>query len=177
MATVQAQHPVTEPPSLDAFGARLAIIRWAMRWNIKEAALACNLAHASWREWELFDRTPRNLVDVAAKIASRTGYDDYWIMTGKTKAPAVSDEGPAARPEGFEPPTFCLAVGGEPLAIANRLPVSVTTPDSGAVVIDITDRLPHNPGTPELGGGAVADVITLPTWRNRPSVIREAVAR
>ena len=54
---------------------------------------------------------------------------------------------------------------------------SIDRPESGAVVIDITDRIPHNPGTPELGGGAVADVITLPTWRNRPSVIREAVAR
>lgn len=40
----------------------------------------------------------RNLVDVAGKISARTGYDDYWIMTGKQKAP-VSDEGQQARPD------------------------------------------------------------------------------
>lgn len=129
-------HQAPQPPSLDSFGARLAIIRWAQRWNLKEAALACNLPQASWREWELFDRAPRNIVEVAGKIAARTGYDDYWIMTGKQKAP-VEDEGQGARPEGFEPPTFCFAVGEDSGDALDT--------NSNAVVLDITDRLPIGP--------------------------------
>lgn len=74
MTTPVREHQVSEPPSLATFGARLAIIRWAMRWNLKEAALACNVPQGSWREWELFDRVPRNLVDVAGKISARTGW-------------------------------------------------------------------------------------------------------
>lgn len=37
MTTPVREHQVSEPPSLATFGARLAIIRWAMRWNLKEA--------------------------------------------------------------------------------------------------------------------------------------------
>lgn len=28
---------------------------------------------------------PRDLVDVASRISSRTGYSDYWIMTGRPR--------------------------------------------------------------------------------------------
>ena len=75
-------HPYQPVPTLDEFGARLALIRWHMHWNQKEAALATGLPHGSWREWELGGRAPRNLVEVARKISASTGYDDYWIMTG-----------------------------------------------------------------------------------------------
>ncbi len=146
-------------PSLDTFGARLAIIRWAMRWNLKEAALACNVPQASWREWELFDRAPRNLVEVSAKIAARTGYDDYWIMTGSTKAP-VDDEGlDAVRRQGLEPRTRY---------------VDATASETGIATILLADS---NPDLDDSGFEGVADVIQLPTWRNQPGVIREAVAR
>ena len=74
-------------PTLDTFGARLAIIRWAKGWNQKEAALACRLPQASWREWELSDRKPRELVNVARAIAEATGYSEYWIMTGRQLEP------------------------------------------------------------------------------------------
>lgn len=80
-------HPV---PTTDEFGARLALIRWQMGWNQKEAALACRLPQGSWREWELSGRAPRNLVVVASKIAETTGIDDYWILTGKSKTPDPS---------------------------------------------------------------------------------------
>ena len=70
-------------PNLTAFGARLALIRWYMGWNQKEAALACGLPAGSWREWELSGRAPRNLTDVADKIHRATGADDYWIITGR----------------------------------------------------------------------------------------------
>ena len=71
-------------PSTDTFGARLALVRWRMGWNQKEAALACGLSQASWRGWELDGRGPRDLADVAARISARTGVDDYWILTGKS---------------------------------------------------------------------------------------------
>lgn len=78
MTTARAYEP---EPTLDSFGARLAIIRWSKGWNTKEAALACRVPEASWREWEA-GRSPRKLVEVARAISDSTGYSDYWIMTG-----------------------------------------------------------------------------------------------
>ena len=96
-------------PTTEAFGARLALIRWQMGWNQKEAALACRLPQGSWREWELSGRAPRSLVEVAGKIAEATGIDDYWIMTGKQNSPRPGGGAKAAakvvRREGIEPPT------------------------------------------------------------------------
>lgn len=83
MCCMTAAHAPEPEPTLEAFGARLALIRWAKGWNIKEAALACRLPQASWREWELSHRAPRNMVEVAQAIADATGYSDYWIMTGR----------------------------------------------------------------------------------------------
>ena len=79
--TIEARGTI---PTMAAFGARLALIRWQHGWNQKEAALACQLPQGSWREWELSGRAPRNLVEVADKIAASTGIDPYWIMTGRT---------------------------------------------------------------------------------------------
>jgi transcriptional regulator with XRE-family HTH domain len=70
-------------PTTDSLGARLALIRQGMGWNIKEAALACGIPAASWTEWETNGRKPRDLEVAAMKIAARTGVDDYWIMTGR----------------------------------------------------------------------------------------------
>lgn len=80
-------------PSTDTFGARLALIRWRMGWNQKEAALACGLSQASWRGWELSGRGPRDLADVASKISMRTGVDEYWILTGKSHGEHPSGPG------------------------------------------------------------------------------------
>lgn len=82
--STQPTHEESWIPSTDTFGARLALVRWRMGWNQKEAALACGLSQASWRGWELNGRGPRDLADVAARISDRTGVDDYWILTGKT---------------------------------------------------------------------------------------------
>ncbi len=71
-------------PSDAEFGARLALVRQRFAWNLKEAALACNLSANSWREWELFGRLPRNLAEVSARISARTNVDEYWLLTGKT---------------------------------------------------------------------------------------------
>lgn len=80
MTTARHERP---NPSTGQFGARLALIRWEMGWNQKEAALACGFAQANWREWELSGRAPRNLAEVAERISKATGISDYWIMTGK----------------------------------------------------------------------------------------------
>ena len=98
MSTETHAHAI---PSTDSFGARLALIRWQMSWNSKEAALACGVRPQSWREWELSGRRPHDLAEVAQQISERTGIDDYWIMTGKTKSPLGDDpkgqDAPAAR--------------------------------------------------------------------------------
>lgn len=70
-------------PDTQAFGARLALIRHEMRWNLKEAALACGLPQGSWREWELKGRDPRGIQEVVARICHGTGVDEYWLLTGK----------------------------------------------------------------------------------------------
>lgn len=71
-------------PRPDTFGARLALVRWRMGWNLKEAALACGFPEGNWREWETNGRVPRNIAEVALQISEHTrGVDDYWLMTGR----------------------------------------------------------------------------------------------
>lgn len=66
-----------------SFGMRLAMIRKQMQWNAKEAAVACGLPQNSWRDWEVNDARPRDIVTVARKIAERTGVDYYWLIDGR----------------------------------------------------------------------------------------------
>lgn len=67
----------------DTFGARLALLRQRMRWNTQTAAEECDLNPESWRQWER-GRHPRDIHDVARKIAERTGCDYTWLMVGGT---------------------------------------------------------------------------------------------
>jgi transcriptional regulator with XRE-family HTH domain len=76
-------------PRTDKFGARLALLRWHMGWNQKEAAAACGLSQASWRGWETEGRDPRDLVGTVSKICERTGVDEYWMLTGKTSVQQI----------------------------------------------------------------------------------------
>ncbi len=66
----------------DTFGARLALIRQRFGWNVVEAAEACSLNDETWRQWEKTGRTPRNVFDVARKIADATGCDYDWLVVG-----------------------------------------------------------------------------------------------
>lgn len=75
----------TTAPDLSTFGARLALIRWRMRWNQKEAAIVCRISQGTWRDWELSERMPRDIVEVARKISWATGIDAYWILTGQAR--------------------------------------------------------------------------------------------
>ncbi len=73
-------------PDLGTFGARLAVVRQHMGWNMKEAARECGVPQNSWTGWELFGREPRGLARVSRSIAERTGVDYVWLMTGQAPA-------------------------------------------------------------------------------------------
>lgn len=82
-------------PGADDFASRLVLIRHEMRWNLKEAALACGVRAQSWREWELQNRKPRDYEDVCRQIAGRSGCNLVWLMTGY--APPGPDGGNRSR--------------------------------------------------------------------------------
>ncbi len=65
-----------------SFGARLALVRQKMDWNIKEAARECGVPGASWRTWERDGVSPRNKDEIAWTIAERTGCDYGWLLAG-----------------------------------------------------------------------------------------------
>ncbi len=60
-------------PDTSTFGARLALVRQRMGWNLKEAALACQLPQGSWREWELKRRKPPPAVRARGGCLSAVG--------------------------------------------------------------------------------------------------------
>jgi transcriptional regulator with XRE-family HTH domain len=72
------------------FGARLALIRHKMGWNIKEAATACGVPPQSWRGWELNAREPHRLTTISMAIASRTGVDYLWLVHGPNRGGAIT---------------------------------------------------------------------------------------
>lgn len=87
MTTSQVE-PATWVPEL-TFGARLALVRHRMGWNIKEAAMACGVPPQSWRGWELNGREPHRLTTIAMTIASASGCDYLWLVHGPDRgAPA-----------------------------------------------------------------------------------------
>ncbi|MEV0899264.1 helix-turn-helix transcriptional regulator [Actinoplanes sp. NPDC049802] len=69
-------------PDVNSLGARLALVRQAMGWNIAEAASNCGIPIASWRNWENRGKEPRGLVNIAMKIAGVTGVDYRWLALG-----------------------------------------------------------------------------------------------
>lgn len=69
-------------PGLDTLGARLALIRQAMGWNLAQAATECGIPVASWRNWENRGKEPQGLVTISMKIAGVTGIDYRWIALG-----------------------------------------------------------------------------------------------
>lgn len=69
-------------PSDETFAARLAMVRHRQGWNMKEAARACGVPAASWRQWEVDEMIPRNQVTVAKQIATVAGCDFQWLLLG-----------------------------------------------------------------------------------------------
>jgi hypothetical protein len=68
-------------PDDSDFGARLALVRQRMQWNIKEAARECGIPAASWGSWEA-GAMPRRYQESCRLIAERTGVDLGWLMMG-----------------------------------------------------------------------------------------------
>ena len=65
-----------------SFGARLALVRLRMDWNLKEAAKECGLPGASWRTWERDGVHPRRIVEISQIVSRRTGCDFMWLLAG-----------------------------------------------------------------------------------------------
>jgi hypothetical protein len=63
------------------FGARLALVRQRMQWNIKQAARECGIPAASWGTWE-DGALPRRYTENCRLIANRTGCDYGWLVDG-----------------------------------------------------------------------------------------------
>jgi len=89
----------------DSFGARLALIRQRMGWNITEAARECGVGKAeNWRLWEQGSRTPSRLVTIAMAIATRTGCDYLWLVHGPNRGSRI-------RTSAYPPATVLATVG------------------------------------------------------------------
>ncbi len=68
-------------PDLSALGARLALVRHRMGWNVAEAATECGLPVASWRNWEN-GKQPRDVVAVCRQVSARSGVSFDWLLLG-----------------------------------------------------------------------------------------------
>lgn len=80
----------------DTFSNRLILARVHAGWlTVKEAAERCSLNYGSWSNWERGAR-PRDLLDVAQKIADGLRIDYEWLLFG---GPLLGARGrPAKRP-------------------------------------------------------------------------------
>lgn len=79
--TVDLTQPGNWVPE-DTFGARLALVRQHMNWNVAEAARACGFNDETWRQWEKKGHTPRGVYEVARKISRVTGCSYDWLVLG-----------------------------------------------------------------------------------------------
>lgn len=98
MATQTARREPGWIPDLSTFGARLAAVRQAMGWgNVAEAATACGIPVATWRNWERDGREPRGIVTKSMMIAGVTGVDYRWLAMGPERMPEPASPGMATR--------------------------------------------------------------------------------
>lgn len=74
------------------FGARLALVRQRMSWNIKEAARECGVPAASWGTWEN-GAMPRRYTEICRLISGRTGCDFGWLALGPQSTGARTTHG------------------------------------------------------------------------------------
>jgi transcriptional regulator with XRE-family HTH domain len=78
----------------ESFGARLALIRQHYGWNVKQAAIACQLPVQSWRGWERDHMQPRRYIEVCRMIAEATGASYDWLLDGRRFPPPRSASTP-----------------------------------------------------------------------------------
>src|SRR5262245_5430234 len=110
--TTGAQETETWVPEL-TFGARLALIRHRMGWNIKEAAAACGLPAQSWRGWEVDGHLPRRYITIAMAIANRTGCDYLWLVHGPARGQQPTNRIGAVPPHEYLSGPVLVATVGE----------------------------------------------------------------
>lgn len=92
MTPTTARTPeITWIPDTNTFGARLALVRWRMGWNLKEAERECDITQNLWSNWET-GSMPRNYLEAVAKIVWRTKVDRLWLMTGEGSPEALEDD-------------------------------------------------------------------------------------
>lgn len=72
------------------FGARLALVRQRMQWNIKEAARECGIPAASWGSWEV-GAMPRRYTETCRLIANATGASYMWLLDGRSGSSRETD--------------------------------------------------------------------------------------
>lgn len=89
-------------PDASSFGARLALVRWRMGWNMKEAARECGITQNSWANWEA-GAHPRNYVESVNRIVLRTRVDKIWLMTGEGSPEGLPGLDSNQEPIGFKP--------------------------------------------------------------------------
>ena len=83
-------------PTLDTFGARLALVRHIHGWNMREAAIACGFPPGTWADWELRGRRPRDFVDACRRISERADVPIDWLVFGPALLPRLdSNQEPA----------------------------------------------------------------------------------
>lgn len=82
-------------PDTSSFGARLALVRWKMGWNIAEAERECGTTQNLWANWEA-GSMPRQLVEIVTKIAWNSKVDRNWLLTGD------GSPEPNPRPNGYK---------------------------------------------------------------------------
>lgn len=122
VAHIELENPeLWVPPS--TFGSRLAQIRQAKGWNVKQAADACGLPDQSWHNWE-DGRSPRDLTAVAQKIAKAVPCHYVWLMTGIETTKTRSEKRERASDLGFS-----VIDGPKKLlrSASNRTPMLVAT--------------------------------------------------
>lgn len=78
-------------PDTSTFGARLALIRWKMGWNIREAERECGISQNNWSGWEQ-GKAPRKIVEVVSSIHWATGVSRDWLMFGVGNPNGPEDE-------------------------------------------------------------------------------------
>lgn len=82
-------------PDVSTFGARLALVRWRMGWNLREAERECNITQNLWGGWEA-GKEPRGFIETVNRITLRTGVNRVWLMTGEG-SPERPDSDPNLR--------------------------------------------------------------------------------
>lgn len=112
------------------FGARLALVRNRMQWNMKEAARECGQPAATWRLWELEGVRADDPPIAASKIiAARTGCDFRWLVHGPDrgdgKLPLSITPGPQTPAHDPFAARVVTVVGGAPSALRSVRAVRV----------------------------------------------------